>query len=82
MRKILAVSLSVLVLAFGFWDSLKTPEEKKQAKSEEIQGNIYIYTDPDTKVQYVVYSYHEGYAGMGGITPRLDADGSLMIADK
>lgn len=38
---------------------------------------IYIWTDKDTGVQYVVYRDGSGYAGMGGITPRLNPDGSL-----
>ena len=43
--------------------------------------NIYIFTDPDTGVQYLVYREHRYRAGMGGITPRLNPDGSLCVVD-
>lgn len=41
---------------------------------------IFVWTDPDTKIQYIVYREKLGYAGFGGITPRLNADGSLYIS--
>lgn len=42
---------------------------------------IYIWTDKETGVQYVIYSEKLYNAGFGGITPRLNSDGSLCIAD-
>ena len=42
-------------------------------------GEVYIYTDPETGVEYLIFSKSAGYAGMGGITPRLNVDGSLYI---
>lgn len=41
---------------------------------------IFVWTDPDTKIQYIVYREKRGYAGCGGITPRLNADGSPYIS--
>ena len=42
-------------------------------------GNIvYIWTDTETGVQYLIFS--EGRAG--GITPRLNADGTLYIVEE
>lgn len=38
---------------------------------------IYIWIDEETGVQYIIYSKGYGYTGMGGITPRLNADGTL-----
>lgn len=45
--------------------------------------NIHIefWTDEETGVQYVIYDRSGGYAGMGGITPRLNSDGSVYIED-
>lgn len=43
--------------------------------------HIFIVTDAETGVQYIVYREKIGYAGMGGITPRLNADGSLYVVD-
>ena len=42
---------------------------------------IFVWTDPDTKIQYSVYRQKSGYAGFGGITPRLNVDGSLYISE-
>lgn len=42
---------------------------------------IFVWTDPDTKIQYIVYREKRGYAGCGGITPRLNTDGSLYISE-
>ena len=41
--------------------------------------NIYIeiWIDEETGVQYIIYDRVGGYAGRGGITPRLNSDGSL-----
>ena len=42
-------------------------------------NDIYEFIDPDTGVHYWVYSHQEGYSGMGGMTPRLNSDGSVMV---
>ena len=39
-----------------------------------------IYVDPETRVQYIVFSRILGSAGGVGITPRLDAEGKPMLA--
>ena len=46
-------------------------------------SNIHIefWTDEETGVQYVIYDRVGGYAGMGGITPRLNSDGSIYIVE-
>jgi hypothetical protein len=48
---------------------------------DKINKNIYVITDSDTGVQYLVYSERGLYMGMGGITPRLNPDGSLCVVD-
>ena len=40
---------------------------------------VYDYTDPETGVHYLIYSECQYKAGMGGITPRLNPDGSIMV---
>lgn len=42
-------------------------------------GEVYIYTDPETGVEYLIFNKKSANAGMGGITPRLNVDGSLYI---
>lgn len=43
----------------------------------------FIITDEETGVQYIVYREKVGWAGMGGITPRYNSDGTLhTVNDK
>ncbi len=42
---------------------------------------MYIWTDEDTGVQYIIYREKTMNAGFGGITPRLNADGSLYCVE-
>lgn len=55
------------------------------SQNDEIQTTedqfIFVWTDPDTKIQYIVYREKFMNAGFGGITPRLNADGSLYISE-
>ena len=44
-----------------------------------IGSDVYEFVDPDTTVHYLVYSRKNNNAGMGGITPRLNSDGTIMV---
>ncbi len=44
---------------------------------EKDNKTVYIWTDEDTGVQYIIYREKTANAGFGGITPRLNPDGSL-----
>lgn len=44
-------------------------------------NDMYEFVDPDTGVHYWIYSHEDGYAGMGGIIPRLNSDGTVMVTD-
>ena len=46
----------------------------------EKDTHIIFWTDPETGVQYIIYNNSDGYRGMGGITPRLNANGTLFIS--
>lgn len=68
----------LLVLAFVFSGSKDNPETTQEMTSLSALGyedNVYDYVDPDTGVHYLVYC---GYR-KGGITTRLNPDGSIMI---
>lgn len=43
---------------------------------------VYDYIDPDTGVHYLIYSNKFGNAGAGGITPRLNKDGTIMVDEQ
>ena len=49
--------------------------------ASEINMSPYMYefVDQDTGVHYWIYSRTCGYGGMGGMTPRLNSDGTVMI---
>lgn len=55
-----------------FSDSVEEP-----TVGEKDNDTIYIWTDEETGVQYIVYREKRYNAGFGGITPRLNPDGSL-----
>ena len=41
-------------------------------------NNVYVYVDPETGVNYLIYN---GYKS-GGITPRYDSEGNIMITNE
>ena len=46
--------------------------------SKIYNDDVYEFVDPDTGVHYWIYSHKVSYCGMGGMTPRLNSDGSVM----
>lgn len=53
------------------------------ANSIQRSQKILIITDEETGVQYIVYRDKDNWAGMGGITPRYNSDGTLhTVNDK
>lgn len=75
MKKVLSLLVIVLVLCLGGCVS----HEYEEIKENTDNKGISIWTDAETGVQYIVYTYKSGYGGMGGITPRLNSDGTLYI---
>ena len=70
------------ILYEGVNKSSQTVEASENADVEsqlhEVDSDdILIWIDPDTNVQYIIYSRKDGYGGMGGITPRINLDGTL-----
>ena len=76
MKKLImaVITLCLMVCLVGCEE---TTESNKAEPKEESTSNIFIWIDEETGVQYIIYSDKEGYGGMGGITPRLNADGTL-----
>lgn len=56
----------------------KTSNET-QAIRQIGRDHIKIWVDPETGVQYIVYKETVYKGGVGGITPRLNVDGSLYV---
>ncbi len=91
-KKIFIVSSAILCLASAtscdtinkvIEDNAVTinPEPTEATVGERDNETIYIWTDEDTGVQYVIYREKLYNAGFGGITPRLNPDGSLCITE-
>lgn len=66
-----------VVVAEGIPAEMTEPQRTLQEDVNDT--HISVWTDPETGVQYIVYSRKRGEAGIGGITPRLNADGSLCV---
>lgn len=75
------VSLVFLIIDIIVRESMQAKADTKADTGYALvsDDDVCIFTDSETGVQYVVYREREGNAGMGGITPRLDADGNIMI---
>ena len=56
-------------------------ETEETIYEREHNADIEIWTDKETGVQYIIYDKKDGYGGMGGITPRLNADGTPYIGE-
>ena len=54
-------------------------EETWTIDEESILNYIYEFIDPDTGVHYWIYSHKSNNGGMGGMTPRLNSDGTVMV---
>lgn len=74
MKKIICFVIMILMVCCLFSCSV----EKSTNQSDNTlpkNSSVYIWTDKETGVQYIVYVGHR----KGGICPRLNADGSLHI---
>ena len=81
MKKIICCVLCACVcMSLTGCDIVIKDEESSRKEYKSVSDNdIYEFVDPDTGVHYWIYS-HSGYrAGMGGMTPRLASDGSVMV---
>lgn len=50
----------------------------KQVSTGTSSNNVFVYVDPETGVNYLIY---HGYR-CGGITPRYDSEGNIMITNE
>ena len=86
-KLIAVIVVSLFMIALTVCNSVKAQKNvnspqsglKSATENSPVDKSIIIWTDPETKIQYIVYREQHGYAGFGGITPRLNSDGSLYI---
>ena len=79
-KKILSVVLG-LALCFGMTGCgiYGTKSDDNGSTRKIYDSDIYEFVDPNTGVHYWIYSHETDYGGMGGMTPRLKSDGTVMI---
>lgn len=83
MRKIILFALLCLCVNMtGCSDD--SIADKSEYDIREISGGqfkycFYDFVDKDTGVHYIVYNNSGYYGGAGGITPRLNTDGTVMV---
>lgn len=73
MKKILYLAMTIILIFILCGCSSNENIERSS------NGDVKFWTDEETGVEYIIYSHAGGYAGMGGITPRLNTDGSLYV---
>ena len=78
MKRKIIIGLLLVTLSLSLFGCV-TESETSQSVKEMYNDDVYEFIDPDTGVHYWIYSHSAGYAGMGGITPRLNSDGSIMV---
>ena len=80
-RKIVLLVATSIMLASLVGCNIPTGTETKGSgtTSKIYNSDVYEFVDPDTGVHYWIYSHKAGYGGMGGMTPRLNSDGSIMV---
>ena len=69
----------MVTLAFSQSGCTLESEAAQTSVKKMYNDDIYEFIDTDTGVHYWVYSHKAGYGGMGGITPRLNSDGTIMV---
>lgn len=69
----IAIALSLSILLSGCASDMS----ECKLEDERYPGYVYVYTDPDSGVEYLIWRYT--YAG--GITPRLNADGTVKVEE-
>lgn len=85
--------LFILIMAIAMFlligcECLNQVEAKGQMPDNKIMelvdrcsdnGNIEEWRDTETGVHYFIYDRKSAYAGMGGICPRYNAEGTLYV---
>lgn len=84
MKKIICCILlcSCMCISLAGCNIPKETETSNAGSTSKIRNNdIYEFVDPDTGVHYWIYSHSGGYSGMGGMTPRLNSDRTVMVTE-
>lgn len=53
--------------------------QQREVRYASYSHCVYDYVDSETGVHYLLYSFYDANGATGGITPRLNPDGSIMV---
>lgn len=73
MKKLLILPLLLLLVT-----GCNVSTNNETDRNEVDKNDIYFYTDENSCVEYIIY---DGYKA-GGITPRLNRDGTIMLNEE
>lgn len=79
-KLIIAILALALILCLVGCEANETPTEIETQLVKWERGAISIWTDEETGVQYIIYHGNNNQY-LGGITPRLNADGTLYTEE-
>lgn len=79
MKSKVLITIIGLVMMLSLAGCVEGVESGKSYTVTLTNDDMYEFVDPQTGVHYWVYSHGAAYKGMGGITPRLNADGTIMV---
>lgn len=82
----IAILAPIVIPAWIAWNERQasgnvTTKGAVPTSKQSVNDDVFVWTDEETGVQYVVYSESGRNNGMGGITPRLNADGTVCVAE-
>lgn len=85
--KIGFVLFLIMALFVTFMPSLNSTTNETEVTEttipeQDFKDKVYIWTDTETGVQYIIYRESGLYSGLGGITPRLDENGNLFVEEE
>lgn len=76
MKKLIVVAIAlVLIFCLVGCELTNLDNSSVPTDTKTDVRDIRIWTDEETGVQYIIYA--DTYRSLGGITPRLNADGTL-----
>ena len=79
MKKIISLILVIAIILLVGCADVEYAEADTQTNDIQDDGYYEIYVDKETGVNYVAYTNHHKKGG--GITPRLNADGTPFVSE-
>lgn len=69
----------ICIGACGNTNAVQASNDELEMEFIDEYYNIELWKDPETGVEYFIYSDHIGYGAAGGMCPRYNTDGTLYV---